>query len=141
MAEAKTSQSISRSKPPILTAALDTQPGRVSDQILLYLCLSFFKSHQIAIPIHTMYIQNHTDGMGSKSWFGSPVIGQASLSSHPTIEKRHQSALADQSRCSHLPVAQSQMATGKSIVNLEVCLKKRYLISTWILLGFNLIFT
>ena len=58
------------------------------------------------------------------------VICQGSSSSHPTFEKRHQSALADQSRRSHLPVAQSHMATGKSIVNLKVVCKKRDLIST-----------
>ena len=58
------------------------------------------------------------------------VICQGSPSSHPTFEKRHQSALADQSRRSHLPVAQSHMATGKSIVNLKVVFKKRDLIST-----------
>ena len=65
------------------------------------LCLSFF-ANRIKSPYHFIQWELYTctNGMGSSSWFGvldHQIICQGSLSSHPTIEKRHQSALADQS--------------------------------------------
>ena len=142
----ETSQGVSRSKPPTPTAPLDTQPRKTMsksdwkanscDMVIRSFYIYVFRFELIVsnrytnsyngncIHIQMAWVQNH-----------DLVICQGSLSSHPTFEKRHQSALAEQSCWSHLPAIQSQMATGKihcqSLFLLSSWRMKRYLMSTW----------
>ena len=73
VAEAKTSQSISRSKPPNPRCSLryPTQESLWSNPSI-YEYLSVFHFLQIASNRYTDSYNVHTGGMGSKSWFGSP---------------------------------------------------------------------
>ena len=142
VAEAKTSQSISRSKPPNPRCSLryPTQESLWSNPSI-YEYLSVFHFLQIASNRYTDSYNVHTGGMGSKSWFGSP--GHLSSFSFFTSNNRKTASISSGRSKPLLSSSCRPESDGyrKSIVNLEVFLKKRYLISTWILLGFNQIIT